>query len=93
LDCYYVALPFAIALEVALGYRSVMDAKTFIQTYGWEEAVRVAKAAGTTREYFYQISAGFRNASPPLAQRLVEASEGRLDMMPLMMATEDRKTA
>jgi hypothetical protein len=70
-----------------------MDAKTFIETHGWDEAVRVAKAAGTTREYFYQIANGFRNASPPLAQRLVEASDGRLDLMTLIMATEDRRSA
>jgi hypothetical protein len=70
-----------------------MDAKKFIDQYGWDEAISVAKAAGTTREYFYQIANGFRNASPPLAQRLVAASDGRLDLMTLIMATQDRKAS
>ena len=70
-----------------------MDAKTFIDTYGWDEAVRVAKQAGTTREYLYQIANGYRNASPGLARRLVDASDQRLDFMSLVMSTESRRTA
>ena len=57
-----------------------MDAKRFICEFGWEEAERIAKEAGTTREYFSQIAHGHRNASVPLAKRLVAASAGRLTL-------------
>lgn len=68
-----------------------MDAKTFIDTYGRDEAERVAKAAGTNREYFNQLASGSRNPSLKLAEKLVAASEGRLDLMALLRSTPDRK--
>lgn len=67
-----------------------MDAKTFIKQYGWPEAERVAKAAGTNRAYFSQIAHGHRNASLPLAERLVSESDGRLDVFALMKSRERR---
>lgn len=63
-----------------------MDGKTFIDEYGWAEAERVANDAGTNRAYFSQIANGHRNASLALAERLVAASGGRLDLMALMKA-------
>ncbi len=63
-----------------------MNAREYIDTFGWEEAERVAKAAGTNRAYFSQIANGHRNASVPLAQKLVDASAGRLDFMSLVNA-------
>lgn len=70
-----------------------MDAKQFIETFGKDEARRVATAAGTNLEYFTQIANGNRNASIMLAERLVTASEDRLDLMQLIRSTPNRKTA
>ena len=70
-----------------------MNAREFIDKYGAEEVQRVVDAAGTSKQYFHHIANNYRNASLPLAQRLVEASDGRLDLMSLMSSTPDRKTA
>lgn len=61
-----------------------MDANTFIEKFGWAEAERVAKAAGTNRAYFGQIARGHRRPSVKLAQKLVDASEGILDFVALL---------
>ena len=70
-----------------------MDAKQFIAEYGWPEAEAVATQAGTNRAYLSQIAHGHRNASAVLAKKLVEASDGRLDFVSLVMATPERQTA
>lgn len=67
-----------------------MDARDFIDQYGWPEAERVAEAAGTNRAYFSQIANGHRNASLQLAERLVAASASRLDLLALMKARQRR---
>ncbi|MCG8476130.1 MAG: hypothetical protein MI784_11735 [Cytophagales bacterium] len=61
-----------------------MDAKSFLDTYGKEEAARVAEAAGTNYAYFNQIIYGHRRPSVELAEKLVDASEGRLDFVLLI---------
>lgn len=55
-----------------------MDAKTFIDTFGKEEAERVAKEAGTNLAYFEQIMYRARKPSPQLAAKLETASGGRM---------------
>ncbi len=70
-----------------------MNAKQFLETYGWERAEEVAIAAGTNRAYFSHIAHGHRNASLALAERLVKASGGELDLLALMKATQSRKEA
>lgn len=67
-----------------------MKAKTFIETYGNDEAKRVAEQAGTTFEYFRHIAYGNRNASPRLAEKLVVASDHRLTFKLLIFAQRDR---
>lgn len=70
-----------------------MNAKQFIDEYGWAEAEQVASKAGTNRAYLSQIAHGHRNASALLAERLVLASSGRLDFKSLVMATPNRQPA
>lgn len=70
-----------------------MKAREFVERFGWAEATRIAQAAGTTREYFYQVATGRRNASPSLAMRLVHASGGRLDFMALVLSTPARASS
>jgi hypothetical protein len=61
-----------------------MDAKTFLKTWGRQEAERVAEAAGTNYAYFYQIALGHRRPSVKLAERLERASDGRLGFAELL---------
>ena len=61
-----------------------MDAKSFIDTFGREEAKRVAEDAGTSYPYFSQIAYGHRRPSVDLANRLVDSSGGRLDFVSLL---------
>jgi hypothetical protein len=66
-----------------------MDAKTFFDTYGRDECKAVATAAGTNYAYFYQLVTGYRErCSVDLAQRLVKASDSRLDLLALLGANE-----
>ncbi len=69
-----------------------MDARTFIDTHP-EDVEALVKTAGTSKAYFHHIANNYRNASLPLAQRLVEASGGRLDLLSLMSSTPDRQSA
>ncbi len=62
-----------------------MDAKTFLDTYGREEAERVAVAAGTNFAYFYQIALGHRRPSVKLAVKLEHASDGRMTFTELLL--------
>lgn len=55
-----------------------MDAKTFRDTFGKQEAETVAKEAGTNIAYFEQIMYRARKPSPQLAIRLELASGGRM---------------
>lgn len=61
-----------------------MNAKEFLDKYGKDEAERVAEAAGTKYSYFIQLAYGHRRPSICLAERLVEASDDRLDLLALM---------
>lgn len=62
-----------------------MDAKTFLEVFGKAKAESVAKAAGTNYAYFSQIAHGHRRPSPRLAQKLVNASKGKLDFRALLL--------
>jgi len=62
-----------------------MDAATYIELYGRERAEEVCVKAGTTFEYFYKCSRGYRRPSVELAQRLVDASDYKLDFVSLLM--------
>ena len=55
-----------------------MDAKTFYETFGAEEAEKLSIAAGTTLAYFQQIMYGFRKPSHTLTKKLESASDGRI---------------
>lgn len=70
-----------------------MDAKAFLEKFGIEEATRVATEAGTNYRYFSQIAHGHRRPSVRLADRLVEASTGRLIFEALMRAKVDKPKA
>lgn len=63
-----------------------MDAQTFKDTFGIEESERVAIAAGSNYAYFHQIATGHRRPSVDLAEKLVDASEGRLELIALLKA-------
>lgn len=67
-----------------------MNAKDFLARYGRAEAKSVAALAGTNYRYFYQLATGKRRASVDLAQRLVEASGGRMDQMMILTALTDK---
>lgn len=67
-----------------------MDAKTFIERFGTDEAGRVAAAAGTNYSYFSQIAYGHRRPSVQLADRLVEASDHRLSFEALMRSKREK---
>ena len=66
-----------------------MDAKQFLDQFGREDAQRVAESAGTSFGYFYQIALGHRRPSVELAERLVEASESRLDFVALLRSKKN----
>jgi hypothetical protein len=68
-----------------------MDCKEFIESYGREAAERVALDAGTNYIYFRQLAYGHSRPSPDLAERLVNASGGRLDFETLMRAEAYRQ--
>ncbi len=63
-----------------------MDAKTFFEKHGRDESRAVAVAAGTNYAYFYQFVTGARRPSLELAKKLVEASDGRLELLALLEA-------
>lgn len=68
-----------------------MDAAEFHDKYGKEEAEKVSKSAGTSYAYFQQFITGNRRPSVELAQALIDASGGRLDLVGLL--TKKRKVA
>lgn len=68
-----------------------MDAHTFKCKYGKSECERVADKAGTNYAYFHQIAVGLRRPSVELAEKLVNASDKRLDLLSLL--TSKKKVA
>lgn len=62
-------------------------AVAFLAAQGKEETARVCSAAGTSLVYFEQVAKGSRNFSRKLAERLEEASGGRLDRVALVFGT------
>lgn len=64
-----------------------LHAAAFLQDHGREEAARVCAAAGTTLVYFEQVAKGDRNFSRKLAEKLEEASGGRLDRVALVFGS------
>tara|TARA_R110002072_G_scaffold113009_1_gene242420 strand:- start:3102 stop:3308 length:207 start_codon:yes stop_codon:yes gene_type:complete len=65
-----------------------MNAKEFLERFGREEAERVAALSGTNYAYFSQLAYGHRRPSVDLAERLVAASDGRLDFTKLLLKAE-----
>lgn len=63
-----------------------MNTREFIDLYGAAEAERVAQKAGSNLSYFKQLASRHRRPSVKLAQRLVEASDGKLDFVSLLTA-------
>jgi hypothetical protein len=61
-----------------------LNAREFVDAFGWEEAERVATAAGTSKDYFAQLAGGHRRPSVDLAQRLVTESGDRLGLVELL---------
>jgi hypothetical protein len=61
-----------------------VHAQKFLETYGEHETRRVCEAAGTSLVYFKQVCDGRRNFSRKLAEKLQEASDGRLDKVALV---------
>lgn len=64
-----------------------MNAKQFLESFGKSEAERVAVEAGSNYAYFSQIAYGHRRPSPDLAERLVKASDNRMDFVALLTKT------
>ena len=61
-----------------------MNAKQYREKFGKLGCQALAEAAGTNYDYFYQIAIGHRRPSVELAQRLVEASDGQLELIALL---------
>lgn len=74
-SCYY---------DAPMEHVNDLSAQEFIDTFGAEEAERVAKAAGTNLPYFRQIAGGFRRPSVELADKLVQASGQRMGFVKLL---------
>lgn len=70
-----------------------MNAKQFIDKFGREEASAVADRAGTNIQYFVQIAYGHRRPSFDLAEKLVEASNQRLDLLLLLKSKKQQEAA
>lgn len=54
-----------------------------------DEVKRLCDAAGTTPAYFEQIARQYRNASIPLAKRLVKHSNGDLTLPEVIPALQE----
>ena len=70
-----------------------MNAREFLDEFGTKEAEKVATRAGTNLAYFAQLACGARRPSFDMAERLVAASEGKLDVLALMRAKAERDEA
>lgn len=62
-----------------------MNIETFRHLYGKEETHRVLEAAGLKPSYLYSLEKRLRVPRPITAQRLVDASEGRLTLESLLL--------
>jgi hypothetical protein len=69
-----------------------MNAIDFLKYFGQTETEAVAKTAGTTLAYFKQIAYRHRRPSPELAEKLEEASSGRLDFRSLLSQKRKKKS-
>lgn len=67
-----------------------MNARQFLDTFGREEAERVALRAGTNLAYFEQLACCARSPSFSLAEELAAASSGRMEVLALMRAKSER---
>lgn len=71
-----------------------MNAREYLDTFGSDQAERVAIRAGSNLAYFQQLACGARRPSFELAQRLVEADDKKkLDVLALMRAKTERELA
>ena len=70
-----------------------MNAKQYLNLYGWKRCEEVAKAAGTNRAYFSHIAHGHRRPGVDLAIRLVEASNGEMGLSDLLGIADRIKEA
>lgn len=61
-----------------------MDARTFLDEVGPDQAEQVCARAGTNMAYFRQIANGHRRPSAELAKRLADESGQRMDVMSLL---------
>lgn len=61
-----------------------MDLRKYLDLYGNDTLRRVAKEAGTSYEYLRQLLYKQRRPSVELAEALVEATDGELDMISLL---------
>lgn len=58
-----------------------MDVKTFLKTSTKAEREEVARAAGTSVSYLWQLAGGHRNPSKVMAEKLEKASNGRINAL------------
>lgn len=70
-----------------------MNTREFLKEFGSSEAERVAIAAGSNLAYFSQLACGARRPSFELAEKLVVASDGKLDVLALMREKDERLEA
>jgi len=69
-----------------------VDLKQFIKEYGREEGQKLAEKAGTSWPYIYQCANGYRRPSVEMATKLVEASDGRLDLLAMLTAEKKQES-
>lgn len=63
-----------------------MDAYQYLKLYGKKTAESVCAVVGTSYGYYKQIAYGHRAPSMELAHKLVEATNGEIDVVSLMRA-------
>lgn len=61
-----------------------MNAKEYLDKFGKDRCTEICRVAGTSYAYFNQIAYGHRRPSVDLAQKLVDASDGELDLLALL---------
>jgi len=55
-----------------------MTLSKYYKSLSRKERAKVAKLAGIGVDYLYQLSTGFRRASPDTAKRLEKATDGKI---------------
>lgn len=68
-----------------------MDMRTFLQSINADERKKVAKSAGTSVNYLYQIAGGHRDPSKKLAIKLSHATGGAVSVAELLELQEHLK--